>query len=153
MFVKCFPHYIFRSVLYCLFRYLHPCVIIKAMDSMQRFLGKLKEILRAKVRDSDLSEDDFNFAVKQAAGHAGGMARWEALLAAKAESDGGKEFIYSKLEDLPDPVRKSLPTDAAKIWMAVFNATIKDNKNDAISAATAWAAVKRAGWRKNEEGK
>lgn len=62
------------------------------MDSMARFLQKLKELIKGKVTDGVLSEDDFNSAVRQAAGHAGGMTRW-----AKTSDKGSNHMNEFKL--------------------------------------------------------
>ncbi len=48
-------------------------------EATRAFLAKLKELIRGKVKDGDLSEEDFNQAIKQARSHAGGMARSQTM--------------------------------------------------------------------------
>jgi cation transport regulator len=59
---------------------------------------------------------------------------------------------YSKMSELPEAIQ-GLPKHAAEVWMAAYNAAVKEYKGDeAKCAATAWAAVKVAGYAKNEAG-
>lgn len=102
---------------------------------MSRFLAKLRELLRLRVRDGDLSEDDFNTAVRQAAGHVGGSVRWE-------QARASKEFVYQNLSDLPDAVKK-LPEKAQKVWLAAFNSAFKTAPSEGRAAAIAWAAANK----------
>jgi len=59
---------------------------------------------------------------------------------------------YSRNADLPEAVRNALPADAQAIWRNAFNSVEERTKDEGRAAAGAWAAVKRAGWEKNEEG-
>ncbi|MDZ4231052.1 MAG: ChaB family protein, partial [Dehalococcoidales bacterium] len=96
---------------------------------MSRFLAKLRELLRLRVKDGDLSEGDFNTAVRQAAGHVGGTVRWE-------QARASKEFAYESLDDLPPAVRK-LPEKAQKVWLAAFNSAFKAIPSEGRAAAIA----------------
>jgi len=58
---------------------------------------------------------------------------------------------YAKISELPEAVRKALPVDAQKIFMNAFNSVYANTKDDARSSAAGWAAVKNAGYKKNEE--
>lgn len=59
---------------------------------------------------------------------------------------------YTK-DNPPDRI-KGLPEHAQAIWIAAFNAAVKEYEGDEEKAnATAWAAVKKAGYKKNEDGK
>lgn len=73
------------------------------MDSMQRFLQKLKELLRIKVKDANLSEEDFNEAVRQARSHAGGIARWEKakeIVASITATEGSKMNPFKLMSEV-----------------------------------------------------
>lgn len=60
---------------------------------------------------------------------------------------------YTKKSELPEAVQ-ALPPHAAEVWMAAFNAAFKQYDGDeAKSNATAWAAVKDAGYEKGDDGK
>ena len=59
---------------------------------------------------------------------------------------------YPTLADLPDAVR-NLPTHGQEIWQAAFNAAFAQYDGDeGKSAATAWAAVRKAGYYQDEDG-
>jgi len=59
---------------------------------------------------------------------------------------------YTK-DTLPDAV-KGLPQHAMSIWMSAYNAAYEQYKGDeAKCAAVAWAAVKKAGYAKDADGK
>lgn len=59
---------------------------------------------------------------------------------------------YTK-DNPPDRI-KGLPKHAQEIWISAYNSAIKQYDGDEEKAnATAWAAVKKAGYKKNEEGK
>ena len=55
---------------------------------------------------------------------------------------------YSSVEELPPPVRQHLPDHAQEIFRAAFNNAYHthegDPRQEEISFKTAWAAVKRA---------
>ena len=59
---------------------------------------------------------------------------------------------YDKNDDLPQPVRDALPEAAQNTWRAIFNSAFTQYEDDAQAAATAWAGLKRAGWRKDDAG-
>jgi cation transport regulator ChaB len=63
---------------------------------------------------------------------------------------------YVKKEDLPEAVRNALPEHAQTIYQAAYNAAWehygKQAQAEARCAAIAWAAVKRAGYAKGEDG-
>ena len=60
---------------------------------------------------------------------------------------------YSSLEDLPEPV-KELPKHAQEIFRAAFNSAYKNppagKKAEEYAFAVAWAAVKKAGYKKSD---
>jgi cation transport regulator ChaB len=69
----------------------------------------------------------------------------------EALDDGRGLMPYTKA-NAPDAV-KALPTGAQDIWIAAYNAAFIEYKGDeGKSAATAWSAVEKAGYRKNEKG-
>jgi cation transport regulator ChaB len=56
---------------------------------------------------------------------------------------------YATAASLPEPV-KALPKEARQVWQTVFNAAYDTYKGDESKAfPTAWAALKRAGWKKS----
>lgn len=58
---------------------------------------------------------------------------------------------YTK-DNPPDRI-KGLPKHAQEIWISAYNSAIKQYDGDEEKAnATAWAAVKKAGYKKNEKG-
>jgi cation transport regulator ChaB len=60
---------------------------------------------------------------------------------------------YNVKTDLPEAVQ-ALPDKAAEIWRKAFNAALKEyNGDESKAAATAWAAVTKAGYEKGEDGK
>jgi cation transport regulator ChaB len=59
---------------------------------------------------------------------------------------------YATASSLPTEVKR-LPLEARKVWQTVFNAAFDTYKGDESKAfPVAWAAVKRAGWKKNPGG-
>jgi cation transport regulator len=64
---------------------------------------------------------------------------------------------YSKVSDLPPGVKDNLPSAAAKIWMNVFNSSLKAKKGkkgaEDYARKVAWTAVKNAGYVKGKDGK
>lgn len=60
---------------------------------------------------------------------------------------------YDRNRDLPKPVRDALPEEAQTIWRKAFNAIQEQTGDESRTVAGAWAAVRRAGWEKNEDGK
>jgi len=58
---------------------------------------------------------------------------------------------YGKLEDLPDPIKNSLPKHGQEIYLAAFNSAYKDKADDASAGAIAWSAVK-AKYKKDDKG-
>jgi cation transport regulator ChaB len=56
---------------------------------------------------------------------------------------------YDSIDALPDAVKGALPAEAQRIWLAAYNSAYKTyNGDEQKSAATAWQAVKNAGWSK-----
>lgn len=52
----------------------------------------------------------------------------------------------------PDRI-KALPSGAKKIWIATFNNAFNEyNGNEKRANQTAWAAIKKAGYKKNTSG-
>ncbi len=66
------------------------------------FLSKLKELLKAKVKDGDLSAEDFDECVRKARSHAGGMARAEKIRGAKKEEGKGDDEDGDGMDDMDD---------------------------------------------------
>jgi len=60
---------------------------------------------------------------------------------------------YERNADIPKPVRDALPAEAQTVWRKAFNSIEADTGDESRAAAGAWAAVQRAGWTKNEDGK
>lgn len=57
---------------------------------------------------------------------------------------------YPTAASMPEAVRK-LPAHAGSLWRSAYNAAYDESEGDeGKAAATAWAAVKKAGYRKNE---
>jgi cation transport regulator ChaB len=57
------------------------------------------------------------------------------------------------LETLPKVI-KELDSEAQKIWLNAFNDAYNSyKKNDQIATQVAWAALKKAGYYKNADGK
>lgn len=57
---------------------------------------------------------------------------------------------YERNRDLPKPVRDALPEEAQTVWRRAFNSAERQYGDEGRAAATAWAAVQRAGWEKDE---
>lgn len=57
---------------------------------------------------------------------------------------------YKSNADLPKEVRDALPEAAQSIFREVFNSTQKRGSDESSSAAQSWAAVKTAGYGKDE---
>ena len=51
---------------------------------------------------------------------------------------------YRTNDDLPAPVRRSLPDHAQDIYREAFNHAFAAHGDDAIAARIAWSAVKRS---------
>ena len=58
---------------------------------------------------------------------------------------------YSSINELPSGVKDALPTAAERIFMAAFNAAYEEHGEES-AMKIAWAAVKSAGYSKNQEG-
>lgn len=59
---------------------------------------------------------------------------------------------YSQIMDLPESIIKALPMPALRIFMAAFNLSYKENRDEEISMKIAWSAVKKAGFKKGNDG-
>lgn len=57
---------------------------------------------------------------------------------------------YERNADIPKAVRDVLPAAAQTIWRKAFNSIEEQTGDEAKAAAGAWAAVRRAGYVKNE---
>lgn len=58
---------------------------------------------------------------------------------------------YESVTELPAPVRDHLPPHAQEIFREAFNSAYQRYKGDEVRAfKIAWAAVKHAGYRKDE---
>lgn len=61
---------------------------------------------------------------------------------------------YARNADLPDSIRNALPAEAQSTFRTIVNNALKQYDGDESRAfATAWAALRRAGWNKGESGK
>lgn len=60
---------------------------------------------------------------------------------------------YGTIEDLPDNLRHLLPPNAQKVFIKAFNRAYKDSNLEKTAFQVAWSSVKKAGYRKNKEGK
>jgi cation transport regulator ChaB len=62
---------------------------------------------------------------------------------------------YKYPSNIPEGIKK-LPVEAQKAWIDIFNSaweTYKDRDDqEALAVATAWAGLKKAGWKKDKEG-
>jgi len=59
---------------------------------------------------------------------------------------------YTRNDDLPLAVRNALTSSEARtIWRKAFNSIEEQTGDESRAAAGAWAAVQRAGWKKDEE--
>lgn len=59
---------------------------------------------------------------------------------------------YSKTSELPQAVREALPPRAQRVFMAAFNGAQDRGLSEEKSFASAWGAVRNAGWRKSDSG-
>jgi cation transport regulator ChaB len=59
---------------------------------------------------------------------------------------------YPSIDKLPADVKKALPAKAQETWMGAFNGAKGEGKDEATCAAIAWAAVEKAGWKKDPAG-
>lgn len=46
---------------------------------------------------------------------------------------------------------KSLPEKAKKIWISAFNSALSQYKDEKKANQTAWSAIQKAGYKKNEK--
>ena len=60
---------------------------------------------------------------------------------------------YRRNADLPQAVREALPAEAQDVFRAAFNAAMEQYRDESRAFAVAWAAVRRAGWEKGDDGK
>jgi cation transport regulator len=61
---------------------------------------------------------------------------------------------YVSIEDLPDPVRNSLPAHAQEIFKEAFNSAYYENENDVDEVRAfkiAWGAVKKTYEKKGDK--
>jgi len=75
------------------------------------------------------------------------LDRTEVLWAHRRERKGlvRRTMPYRTVEELPESVRKHLPTRAQEIYMAAFNSSWEEYKHDDERAhRVAWAAVKHS---------
>lgn len=67
---------------------------------------------------------------------------------------------YKTIKDLPENVKSPLPPEAQRVWLRVFNSSMKScidrgtsEKNcETVGRIAAWVAVEN-GWKKNKDGK
>jgi cation transport regulator ChaB len=59
---------------------------------------------------------------------------------------------YSSNQELPKGVKENLPSEAQSTWRKIFNSAYDQYHADDKAAATAWAGLKRAGWKQDKEG-
>jgi cation transport regulator ChaB len=59
---------------------------------------------------------------------------------------------YASNADLPKAVKNTLPDEAQTIWRKIADSAIAEYGDEKRAFATAWAGLRRAGW-KNESGK
>ena len=59
---------------------------------------------------------------------------------------------YGTNADLPSAIRDTLPAEAQSTWRGIFNTAYEEYNDDGKAAATAWAGLKRAGWKKDTQG-
>lgn len=60
---------------------------------------------------------------------------------------------YSSLKELPDGVRRVLPSAAQQLWLRTFNAVFEDTGDEDSARQAAWGNVKEAGYSKGNDGK
>lgn len=59
---------------------------------------------------------------------------------------------YARNSELPEPIRNVLPEEAQTLFRNVVNSVLESNPNDEeLAFATAWSALKDAGWEKDPE--
>lgn len=120
---------------------------IDGKSSRRRYYGKIGALVKQGV--------DRNEANRRARGYAGGKTSPRAGRTAEAEAnDGGSIALpYATPSELPETVRSALPREAQEIFIAAFNSAYDESGGDEeTSMETAWAAVKRAGYEKREDG-
>lgn len=59
---------------------------------------------------------------------------------------------YSSISELPANIKNILPTGAQTVYRNSFNAVYEETKDDGKAAAAGWAAVKKAGYVRGEDG-
>lgn len=59
---------------------------------------------------------------------------------------------YSAIADLPDAVREALPPRAQKVFREAFNSAADAGLSEERAFASAWGAVRNAGWKKSPDG-
>lgn len=60
---------------------------------------------------------------------------------------------YKTNDDLPQPIKNALPSDAQSTYRTVFNSAFEQYKDDGKASATAWKVLKEVGWKKDTTGK
>lgn len=112
---------------------------VEGKNSSRRYRSKLAHLL-GKGWDPIVAR-------RKAAGYAGGKT-----VPGKSKEEGGEIGLpYQSASDLPEAVRDALPPEAHSIWMAAFNHAYEEGTGESEAAAAAWAAVKKAGYTKDEE--
>jgi cation transport regulator ChaB len=59
---------------------------------------------------------------------------------------------YKTNNELPESVKKALPREAQDIWRNAFNSSHSDKADERLAVQVAWAAVKKAGFVKQNDG-
>lgn len=61
---------------------------------------------------------------------------------------------YSSTDGLPSPVKNAIPSDAGRrLFMNVVNSSLESGKSESVAFASAWAALRGAGYSKDDDGK
>jgi cation transport regulator ChaB len=62
---------------------------------------------------------------------------------------------YKYPDNIPEGI-KGLPAEAQKTWIDIYNSAFEQYKDrperEGLANATAWAGLKKAGWKKDKEG-
>jgi cation transport regulator ChaB len=61
--------------------------------------------------------------------------------------------IYNSISSLPDRVKNYFPESGQKEFMDIFNNVMKTQKDETIAFSITYAAMKKHGWTKGEDGK
>lgn len=121
---------------------------VDGKNPTRRYWGKMGALIRKGVPRDE--------AMRRARGYAGGKMTSKPPAESQELDDDerGVMLPYGSPDELPPEIRDALPPEARDIFIEAFNSAWETEGGDEEAAMRiAWEAVKRAGFRKNKEGR